>query len=990
MKETFDITGMTCAACQARVQKSAAGVPGVTDANVNLLKNSMVLDFDGKPETVRAVCDAIKKAGYGATPRDGGAQGDGAQGGGTSRMTPTREDVTAVAQAAARDKLRRLIVSAVFAVPLSYLCMGDMLGLWPLPPFLAGMQNMMLLALVELLLLVPILVANRSVFAVGFKTLAHGAPNMDALIALGAGASTIVSVVAVFQMAFWSGRGDLQMVHEAMQRTTFDSAGMILTLILLGKYFEARSKCRTTDAITALMDLAPKTATLLRDGVERPVPTEDVRVGDVLVVRAGERVPVDGVVLEGSASVDESAITGESVPVQKVAGSAVTGATVSSAGWFTMEARAVGDDTALAGIIRLVDEATSSKAPIERVADRIAGVFVPVVIAIAVVTFVIWMIVAHDFATALNHAVSVLVISCPCALGLATPTAVMVGTGRGARSGILVKSAEALETACRLDTVVLDKTGTITAGKPQVTDVVLADGVDEAELLGLAAAVERKSEHPLAAAIVTYVDERTGTELATPATPDAAAAPAAASAAASAPAARVADFGQVAGGGLRATVDGHAVLAGNARLMAGQGVPVPDELAHAADEVAAQAKTPLFFARDGRVVGMVAVADVVKPTSAAAVARLREMGVRTLMLTGDQAKTAEAVARQVGVDEVVAGVLPQGKERRVRELQEQGHRVAMVGDGVNDAPALARADVGIAIGAGTDVAMSSADVVLMHSDPADVATAIELSRATMRNIRQNLFWALFYNVLCIPIAAGALSWAGLTINPVISAAAMGFSSVFVVSNALRLRLWKPSERTAAATTAVAPVVVDEAAPAAAPAQPAAPVATAAQPAASAAPAAGERVTLGVEGMMCQMCVKHVTHALEGIDGVRDVRVDLPSASATFETVGPVTDDALRAAIDEAGYSVTSVRRDRAASGASPREKEQAMQKVVNVEGMMCQHCVAHVTKALEGIDGVSNVAVSLDAGTATFDAADGVTDDQVKAAIEEAGYTVKA
>jgi Cu2+-exporting ATPase len=814
MEQAFDVTGMTCAACSARVTKATEGVAGVDKAVVNLLKNSMVVDYDGNPDTVRAISAAVEKAGYGAIPRAaGGAQGDGAQGGGVS-MTHARGRHRRRPGGDCATRGASLIVSAYLRrAACSYLSMGHMLG-WPLPDIVPGGHATMMLIAASYRAAAARARDLRRELARYFRTSAsrrssHGAPNMDALIALGAGASTIVSVVAVFQMAFWSGRGDLQMVHEAMQRTTFDSAGMILTLILLGKYFEARSKCRTTDAITALMDLAPKTATLLRDGVERPVPTEDVRVGDVLVVRAGERVPVDGVVLEGSASVDESAITGESVPVQKVVGSAVTGATVSSAGWFTMEARAVGDDTALAGIIRLVDEATSSKAPIERVADRIAGVFVPVVIAIAVVTFVIWMIVAHDFATALNHAVSVLVISCPCALGLATPTAVMVGTGRGARSGILVKSAEALETACRLDTVVLDKTGTITAGKPQVTDVVLADGVDEAELLGLAAAVERKSEHPLAAAIVTYVDERAAASAATPdaagiATP--AGAPDAVPAAASVPAAQVADFGQVAGGGLRATVDGHAVLAGNARLMAGQGVPVPDELAHAADEVAAQAKTPLFFARDGRVVGMVAVADVVKPTSAAAVARLREMGVRTLMLTGDQAKTAEAVARQVGVDEVVAGVLPQGKERRVRELQEQGHRVAMVGDGVNDAPALARADVGIAIGAGTDVAMSSADVVLMHSDPADVATAIELSRATMRNIRQNLFWALFYNVLCIPIAAGALSWAGLTINPVISAAAMGFSSVFVVSNALRLRGWKPAfaMEEGAATAGMAP------------------------------------------------------------------------------------------------------------------------------------------------------------------------------------------
>ncbi len=873
MKDTFDITGMTCAACQARVTKSASAVPGVSEADVNLLKNSMVLDYDGRPETAAAVCAAIEKAGYGAKMRSaGGAAADGKAG----RATPTREDITSVAEAAAKDKLHRLIVSAVFAIPLSYLCMGDMLGLWPIPPFLSGMENMMLLALVELVLLVPVLVANRSIFANGFKTLAHLSPNMDALIALGAGMSTLVSLVAVFQMAYWSGHGDVEQVHAAMQGTYFDSAGMILTLILLGKYFEARSKCRTTDAITALMDLAPKTATVERDGAEATIPTEDVRVGDVLVVRAGESVPVDGLVLEGTAAVDESAITGESVPVEKTAGSKVTGATVSNSGWFRMRAEAVGDDTALAGIIRLVDEATSSKAPIERLADRIAGVFVPAVIAIAVVVFIVWMIAARDFATALNHAISVLVISCPCALGLATPTAIMVGTGRGAKQGILVKSAESLETACSVGVAVLDKTGTITQGTPQVTDVELAAGTTTGDLFALAGAVERKSEHPLAGAICAYADENF---------------------AGAGEALQVDKFSQVAGGGLRAEIAGQTVLAGNARLMADEGVDL-GALGEAGERASEQAKTPIYFARAGRALGMVAVADVVKPTSADAIARLREMGVRTLMLTGDNAKTARAVAAQVGVDEAVAGVLPAQKERKVRELQGQGLKVAMVGDGINDAPALARADVGIAIGAGTDVAMSSADVVLMHSDPADVATAIELSRATMRNIRQNLFWALFYNVLCIPIAAGVFSPLGLTINPVISAAAMGFSSVFVVTNALRLRRWKPSARK-------------------------------------------------------------------------------PAPAAPAQVV-----------VEDAGYTMTSSKRE--AAGASPEKRRASMRKTVNVEGMMCQHCVAHVAKALEGIDGVSNVSVSLDAGTAEFDATDAVTDEAVKAAIEDAGYTVKA
>ncbi|HBO62412.1 MAG TPA: Cu2+-exporting ATPase, partial [Olsenella sp.] len=678
--------------------------------------------------------------------------------------------------------------------------------------------------------------------------------NMDSLIALGSAASAVWSVAQLYRMALGYGSGDLAAVHAAAHNLYFDSAGMILTLITLGKYFEARAKGRTTDAITALMDLAPKTATVLRDGSEVVVPVEDVAVGERLVVRAGEAVPVDGVVVEGSAAVDESAITGESVPAEKGVGARVTGATVSTSGWFVMEARAVGDDTTLAGIIRLVDEATSSKAPIERTADRIAGVFVPVVIAIAAVTLVAWTVVAGDFATALTHAISILVISCPCALGLATPTAIMVGTGRGAANGILIKSAEALETACRVDAVVLDKTGTVTAGSPVVTDVRLASGVGEKDLARVAGALERKSEHPLAAAVCAYVDERHP--------------------GADAPA-RVADFAQVPGGGLSATVDGVPALAGNARLMAARGGRL-EELAGSAEALAAEGKTALFFSLDGRALGMVAVADPVKPTSAAAVSRLRAMGVRTVLLTGDQEATAAAVARKVGVDEVIAGVLPAQKEEKVRELQRSGHVVAMVGDGINDAPALARADVGVAIGAGTDVAIGSADVVLMHSDPADVATAMELSRATMRNIRQNLFWALFYNAICIPVAAGALSPWGVTLNPMIGAAAMGFSSVFVVTNALRLRTWKPAKPQSA--PAPADVHIE-----------------------SARKDTAMTRTLNVTGMMCQHCVAHVTKALEGVAGVSSVSVSLEDGTATVEAAEDVTDEALVAAVVDAGY-----------------------------------------------------------------------------------------
>ena len=846
MRETFDITGMTCAACSSRVQRAAGEVPGVTCANVNLLKNSMELDYDGSPKTAAAVVEAIEKSGYGATRR--ARQGE--------RDAVPAERPGAAAERAVAEKRGQLVVSAIFAVPLFYVAMGPMLG-WPQPAPLAGDANLVAQGLTQLLLCVPILFVNRHYFVTGFRTLWHRAPNMDSLIALGSAASVVWSVAQLYRMAWAAGAGDAATLHAAAHSLYFDSAGMILALITLGKFFEARAKGRTTDAIAALMDLAPKTATVVRDGAEVEVPTEDVAVGERVIVRAGESVPVDGVVVEGSAAVDESAITGESVPVEKGVGDRVTGATVSTRGWIAVDARAVGDDTTLAGIIRLVDEATSSKAPIERMADKIAGVFVPVVIAIAAATFAIWLVLTGDVATALTHAISILVISCPCALGLATPTAIMVGTGRGAANGILIKSAEALETACRVDTVVLDKTGTVTAGSPRVTDVMPAEGASDAELLRVAAALERKSEHPLASAVCAYAEERGA---------DAGADP------------RVEKFEQVPGGGLSALVGGAPALAGNARLMAAHGVEL-GALADAATELADDGKTPLFFSSGGRALGMIAVADPVKPTSASAVARLRAMGARTVLLTGDQERTAAAVARRVGVDEVVSGVLPAQKEAKVRELQAAGHVVAMVGDGINDAPALARADVGVAIGAGTDVAISSADVVLMHSDPVDVSTAMELSRATMRNIKQNLFWALFYNAICIPVAAGVLTPWGVTLNPMIGAAAMGFSSVFVVSNALRLRTWKPSE---VRTEATAPVAAD-------------------------VRIEGPRKeptmtkTLNVTGMMCQHCVMHVTKALEGVEGVSSVDVSLEAGTATVEAADSVSDDALVAAVADAGY-----------------------------------------------------------------------------------------
>lgn len=871
MKRTFDVTGMTCAACSSRVEKATAGVAGVDGVAVNLLKNSMEVDYDGSDTMTAAISAAVEKAGYGAFLRPEPGQAGAA--------APAARPVNDAAAEAKRVKVR-LIVSFCFTIPLFYLSMGHMMG-WPLPDIFLGHENMLTFAFTQFLLLLPVIFVNFKFFRVGFKTLAHGAPNMDSLIALGSAASTIYGIAAIYRIGWGMGHGDIDFAHAAAMDLYFESAAMILTLITLGKYFEARAKGKTTDAITKLMDLTPKEATRRgSDGSEQRVPVEQVRVGDVLVVKAGEGVPVDGVVLEGEGVVDESVITGESVPVGKRPGDTVTGATVNTTGWFAMRADRVGADTTLAGIIRLVDEATSTKAPIEKIADKIAGVFVPVVICIAVAAFIAWMALYGDVSTALTHAISVLVISCPCALGLATPTAIMVGTGRGATSGILIKSAEALEVAHDVKTVVFDKTGTLTTGKPAVTDVVCAVGVDASALASLARSVEQRSEHPLAQAVVAWADSA-GAQLQP-----------------------VDAFEQVPGGGVRATVGGAAALAGNAKLMGQHGIGV-SAFESRAHQLADEGKTPLFFASAGRALGMIAVADTVKPTSAAAIAELSAMGIRTVMLTGDNERTARAIGASVGIDEVIAGVLPEGKEREVRRLSAQG-RVAMVGDGINDAPALARADVGIAIGAGTDIAIDSADVVLMSSDVLDVPAAIQLSRSTLRNIKQNLFWALIYNAVCIPVAAGLFSFAGFTLNPMIAAAAMSCSSVCVVSNALRLRGWKPAFTTQAAQQVLAKrkeaqqneAVADASAPE---------LDTVGTDAGE--PAEQEIVMekkLTVEGMMCQHCVAHVKKALEGVEGVSEAVVDLDAGTAVAKLTADVADDVLTAAVVDAGYEVKGI------------------------------------------------------------------------------------
>lgn len=876
---SFDVTGMTCAACSARVEKTANAVTGVRHASVNLLKNSMEVEFnDGvdASQVTTAIEAAVEKAGYGAFPRvpDQDASSDGVALGATGAQNAA---VNAVQKERAQMK-RRLIASLVFMVPLFYISMGHMLG-WPLPSMLIGTENAMVYALTLFLLLIPVLFVNFKFFRVGFKALINRAPNMDSLIALGSGAATVYGVYALYGMAASMGQGDMAAVHEYAMNLYFESAAMILTLITLGKYLEARAKGRTTDSLSQLMNLSPKMATRLEGGEEVQVDAQSVRVGDVLVVKAGESVPVDGVVIEGSGTVDESVITGEPLPVAKRAGDTVTGATVNASGWFTMRAERVGADTVLAGIVKLVDEATSSKAPIEKMADKISGVFVPVVIGIALVTFVVWMALGADLPVALSYAISVLVISCPCALGLATPTAIMVGTGRGATYGILVKSAEALEVAHAIRTVVLDKTGTITQGAPHVTDVAFADrGCTDAafDMLTVMASLEKRSEHPLAQAMVKYAQQQRIDSV------------------------EVEKFTQTPGEGVSGIIEGAWCYAGNARMMQAQGVALDPEWTR---DLAEAGKTVTYFACEGDLLGYIAVADVVKPTSATAIGWLRGMGIKTIMLTGDAPRTAQAIHEQVGTDEVIAGVLPADKERVIRELSAQG-RVAMVGDGINDAPALARADVGIAIGAGTDIALSSADVVLMHSDLLDVPAALDLSRSTMRNIKQNLFWALFYNALCIPVAAGALAYWGISLNPMIAAAAMSFSSVCVVSNALRLRRWKPRKSTAAGDVTSSPVAGE------------APIEVVVRKIDLASDGCAERAqgiqvpdrkdplmekTLLVEGMMCEKCVAHVKKALERVEGVDEALVDLEGKKAVVRVGADVTDDALVDAVVEEGY-----------------------------------------------------------------------------------------
>ncbi len=861
--EKFSVTGMTCAACEANVTRSVKKLNGVSEVTVSLLANQMRVRFDENTVDTAEILRAVADAGYGAALL---GQSKKQQESGFRGEWQRRQEEALQNQ---RGMKRRLVISIALLVPLMYVAMGEMLGL-PVPAFLSGTENALISAFTQFLIALPVLFVNRKFFTSGFHALLKRAPNMDSLVSVGSGASMLYGIFAIYRMAHGFGHGDMQAVHQYAHSLYFESAAMILTLVTVGKYLEARSKSKTSDALGKLVNLAPKTAAVIRDGMEQIIPSEQVVAGDIVVIKPGQSIPVDGVVTEGYGYVDQAAITGESIPVEKGAGDTVISATINKNGTFRFRASRVGEDTTLARIIRLVDEAGSTKAPIARLADKISGVFVPVVMGIAVLAGAVWMFAGESFEFALNCAVSVLVISCPCALGLATPVAIMVGTGKAAEYGILIKSAESLENLHTVDTVVLDKTGTITSGHPAVTDIiVLASGVAEREFLAEAACAESGSEHPLAAAVV----EKAKDEGILYDAPD--------------------RFEMVAGRGVRAEAAGKTILAGNAAFLREQGVSGVDSDAvrKAVERLAAAGKTPLLFARCGTVSGVIAVADTIRETSRAAIRQFQAMGLQVVMLTGDNRLTAQAIREELGIAEAISDVLPTDKEACVRALQEKGHKVAMVGDGVNDAPALMRADIGIAIGAGTDIAIDSADVVLMKDSLLDVATAIRLSRAVVRNIRMNLFWAFFYNVLGIPVAAGALYPAfKLLLSPMIGSAAMSLSSLCVVSNALRLRLFK-DEGTEKSEQL--------------PCEGRRPIAEEKDRNSFSEKTKGEKnmkKTLTVEGMMCAHCEAHVKKALAAVEGVAEVAVDLQSKKATVTLTKDVSDKSLMDAVAEAGYT----------------------------------------------------------------------------------------
>ena len=884
MKERFDVTGMTCSACSSHVEKSVSKLTGVENVSVNLLTNSMQVEFDENKLDTAGIIKAVEDAGYGAAVKDGHAK----SGTKTSGQSDSQENsgLSAVEQNVKNMK-KRLIVSLIFWIPLMYVSMGHMIYQWlniPMPPFtmnfLHGNENAITYAFTQFLLLLPILIANHKYFKNGFKTLWHRSPNMDSLIAIGAGAAILYGIFAIYRIGYAMGHGDMAVVHQYAHDLYFESAGTILTLITIGKYLETKSKGKTSEAITKLLNLAPKTVTVVRDGVEQVIDATDVEKGEIFLVKPGESVAVDGIVLEGKSSFDESAITGESIPVPKQEGDTIVSASMNKSGLIRAKATKVGEDTTIAQIIRLVEEASSSKAPIAKMADKIAGVFVPTVITIALITGIIWLISGATFEFAMSTAIAVLVISCPCALGLATPVAIMVGTGKGAENGILIKSGDALETAHQIDTVVLDKTGTITQGKPVVTDIICAAGknADKTQLLQIAGSLEKGSEHPLAEAIVNYcVTNNISLE-------------------------KVTDFNALFGKGIEGTVSGTHYYAGNEKMMEEKGISLSTEQKNQIRALAKQGRTPLLFADEKQFLGIVAVADVVKPTSKEAVQKFRDYGIHVIMLTGDNEVTAQAIKEQVGIDEVIAGVLPTQKEEKISALKQAGHKVAMIGDGVNDAPALASADVGIAIGAGTDVAIESADIVLMKNDLLDAVGAVKLSKAVIRNIKENLFWAFFYNSIGIPLAAGVLyPLFQIKLNPMFGAAAMSLSSVCVVSNALRLRWVKLHDAKKTQIELYQDVAAST-------------IADINQHNAldnnikSTNNDKGESTmttTISIEGMMCAHCQAHVEKALKEVAGVTEVTVSLENKNAVV--TGDASVEALKQAVVDAGYEVTDVK-----------------------------------------------------------------------------------
>lgn len=874
-KQRFDVTGMTCSACSSHVEKSVSKVNGVSSVSVNLLTNSMQVEYDENAVRQEQIVGAVEDAGYGASADSAGRQGSGERPSGRKDSVSGKAGESSSGIQEGKMK-RRLVISLVFWLPLMYVAMGHMMYGWfhlEVPAwemkYLHGTENAVTFAMTQLLLLVPILLANQHYFKNGFKTLLKGSPNMDSLIAIGSGAAILYGLFAIYRIGFGLGHGDLSIAAHYSHDLYFESAGTILTLITVGKYLETRSKGRTSEAITKLINLAPKTAVVIRNGIEQEVDVSEIMVGDIFIIKPGESVAVDGVVEEGQSSFDESAITGESIPVQKQAGDKVISASINKSGLIKARAVKVGEDTTLSQIIRLVEEASSSKAPIAKLADRIAGVFVPAVIGIALVTGVVWLIAGKGFEFAMANAIAVLVISCPCALGLATPVAIMVGTGKGAENGILIKSGEALETAHLVDTVVLDKTGTITQGQPRVTDVYCFGQTDRLALLQIAGALEKGSEHPLAEAVLAQCREE---QIKLPA---------------------VQNFEAVFGMGINGEVEGHSYLAGNTALMKERGIPIGHDTEALVNELARSGKTPLIFSDKQKVIGMIAVADVVKPTSAEAVAQFKKYGIRVIMLTGDNEITANAIKEQVGVDEVIAGVLPAQKEEKISALKNLGHRVAMVGDGINDAPALVSADVGIAIGAGTDVAIDSADIVLMKSDLLDAVGAIKLSRAVIKNIKENLFWAFFYNSIGIPLAAGVLYpiW-GIRLNPMFGAAAMSLSSVCVVANALRLRRVRlkqdltkgpfQSEISADGGQNLTDKKRKE------------------------EKNMEKTMTILIEGMMCAHCTGRVEKALNEMGGVSEVQVSLENKNAVVKVKDAVTEEQLKQAVADAGYEVKGI------------------------------------------------------------------------------------